>query len=519
MKSKKIAFIGAGIATSYTLIPFLEKLEKSPTIPLHLYIIDKSNDFFKGMPYGERSGKSVLLIQDLKNFISEPHRTHFKAWLDEHIDALTKEFKMHGGHYAADWVEKNRPLYSKGQWDDLYIPRFFFGKYIDKEVLDRMNRLVAQKRLTVEYIEKEAVSLTKKEAQFHIRFQDDSNLIVDKAVLSIGSLPYKKLYEKPIKNTQNALYIKEPYGVGMEANMAQIVDFVKARKAQHLPTKIAVLGANASGLEMIYKICDKLPMEDYDTSFATLSSHGVMPDGTVDQEKAKAFAPLHLMALAKEEELTAESISEAAHKDIDAAEAQDIGAATSVGIISKGFGALLPRLSKEELLKFACFYGNQIGRRQRCAGNHYLSVVDALTKKARFEHIKGRFLHLEENASGLQLTYETTDKALDGSEGKETFHIVVNCLGSVNLTAEDLSPFLKGLIADGLCTPNPSHIGFQIDEKMQASENLFVAGPLLAGNQIEDKIFWHLEHCMRIIWSSQALSKNLMASINEKVPV
>ncbi|UWX56070.1 FAD/NAD(P)-binding protein [Maribacter litopenaei] len=109
--SIKIAFIGAGIATSYTLIPFLDKYPKQKNSPLELYIIDKSNDFFKGMPYGDRSGKSVLLIQDLKNFISEPHRSHFKNWLNENIDALQEEFIKNGGHLAKKWVEKNSPIY------------------------------------------------------------------------------------------------------------------------------------------------------------------------------------------------------------------------------------------------------------------------------------------------------------------------------------------------------------------------------------------------------------------------
>ncbi|UWX56069.1 hypothetical protein NYZ99_07105 [Maribacter litopenaei] len=100
---------------------------------------------------------------------------------------------------------------------------------------------------------------------------------MNKTILSMGSLPYKKLYQKSIKNPLNSLYIKEPYGVGMEENMNRIVDFVTARREKGIETKIAILGANASGLEMIYKICDKLPMDEFQTSFATLSSHGVMP--------------------------------------------------------------------------------------------------------------------------------------------------------------------------------------------------------------------------------------------------
>ncbi|UWX56068.1 hypothetical protein NYZ99_07100 [Maribacter litopenaei] len=218
--------------------------------------------------------------------------------------------------------------------------------------------------------------------------------------------------------------------------------------------------------------------------------------------------------LASANNISAELISEAAHKDIDEAERLGIGAATSVGIISKGFGSLLPKLNREELLNFACFHGNQIGRRQRCAGNHYLSVVQELTKRKRFKHIKGRFLSLEEVNEGLDLRYKVEQSENNALEGQENFNLIINCLGSINLSSDDLGPLLQNLIQDGLCKPNPSNIGFHIDDKMQASENLFIAGPLLAGNQIEDKIFWHLEHCIRIIWSSSVLSKNLQNSLN-----
>ncbi|PIB29922.1 hypothetical protein BFP77_04670 [Maribacter sp. 4U21] len=513
--STKIAFIGAGIATSYTLIPFLEELSNDVSKEkITLYIIDKSNDFFKGMPYGERSGKSVLLIQDLKNFISEPHRSHYKKWLNTNINKLLKEFLINGGEYAKKWVDHNKIAIENGDWDDLYVPRFFFGRYIHKEVVQRIEVLEATGRLTLQYIQKETISLSKNNDSFRLTFSDNSEIQANKVVLSIGSLPYKKLYNKDSREILNTLYIDSPYGKGMEQNMAKIAHFIQEREKNNLHTKIAVLGANASGLEMLYKICDKLPIDEYRTSFKTLSSHGIMPDGTFDPVKAKTFKANHLEALSESEILTAELIAEAAHKDIDSAEKQQLGAATTVGIISQGFGSLLSKLSKEQLLDFACFHGNQIGRRQRCAGNHYLSVVADLTEKERFIHIKGRFVNITENTDGLILNYKPTEAESESAVSSETFDLIINCLGSINLASEGLTPFLSNLINDGLCKPNASNIGFQVDDRMQASENLFVAGPLLAGNQIEDRIFWHLEHCIRIIWSSSVLSKNLIASLN-----
>ena len=512
--SIKIAFIGAGIATSYTLIPFLDNFEKEKSgATIELTIIDKSTDFFKGMPYGNRSGQSVLLIQDLKKFITEPHRTHFKKWLGNNINELAKQFIESGGDYATKWVEINKPLYNEGLWDDLYIPRFFFGKYIRQEVQSRIIRLSKINRLHVTYIQKEVININKKSTDFKITLEDGSEIISEKVILAIGSLPYKKLHKLNLEDNHTSLYIKEPYGLGMEQNMEQIASFLHTRKELGLPTKIAVLGANASGLEMIYKICDKFPIHEYNTTFKTLSSHGIMPDGFFDKEKANKFKAVHLQALEDEPFLLANQIAEAAHKDIDEAEKLAIGAATTVGIISKGFGNLLPKLSHDELLNFACFHGNQIGRRQRCAGQHYLSVVDELSSLKRFNHIKGRFKELTNDQNGLSLTY-TSKNSTKTEVFSESFNIVINCLGSVDLSSEDLSPFLKNLIDSGLCEPNPSNIGFKINQDMQASENLYIAGPLLAGNQINNKVFWHLEHCARIIWSSAVLSKKILKNIN-----
>lgn len=513
--STRIAFIGAGIATSYTIIPLLDKLEKEKTKhKIELLVIDKSADFFKGMPYGERSGKSVLLIQDIKNFISEPYRTHFKNWLNDNISELVKTYTTQGGHYAQKWVGLNKEFYEKGAWDDLYIPRFFFGEYIEQEVLTRIERLEQKGVLKHSLILKEALALTKEEGVFHIQFMDNSSISVDKVVLSLGSLPYKKLHNSKINTTPNRLYIEAPYQPGMEENLNQIKHFVSLRKDQKLPTQVLVLGANASGLEMVYKICDTLPLAENDLSFTVLSSHGMMPDGAYDEERAKLFSPKHLQALLEEEQLTAEMIAEAANRDIDTAEEIQLGAATTVGIISNGFGRLLPKLTRKELLNFACFHGNQIGQRQRCAGQHYLSVIDELKESQKFNHLKGRFAGLSGTGSGLNVTYISNTRDMPNIEKTESFHIVVNCLGSENLESKYLSGLLKGLMDQGLCTPNPSKIGFHVNENLEASENLFVAGPLLAGNQIEDKVFWHLEHCVRIIWSSSVLSNKIMASID-----
>ena len=59
------------------------------------------------------------------------------------------------------------------------------------------------------------------------------------------------------------------------------------------------------------------------------------------------------------------------------------------------------------------------------------------------------------------------------------------------------------------CKPNDSKIGFEVNQQLEASENLHIIGPLLAGNVFEGKAVWHVEHCGRIIWLSQMLSEKM----------
>ena len=52
-----------------------------------------------------------------------------------------------------------------------------------------------------------------------------------------------------------------------------------------------------------------------------------------------------------------------------------------------------------------------------------------------------------------------------------------------------------------------------VNANLEASTNLHVIGPLLAGNIFEGKAVWHLEHCGRIMWLSKVLADRLINEI------
>jgi len=515
-----ICFIGSGISTTFTLIHLLERRKEDRLqAPLHVAIVEKFNEFHTGIPYGKRSGDSVLLITSLKNFLPEPEYTKFVHWLNENQATLLAQMKSSGGELTALWLKKHNLSIAQKQWGDLFIPRSFFGLYLKS----KLNRLIedqtADGNLKISYHQTEVTDVQKNEEYYTIN-GDGVQIQSKKVVLGIGSLPTHNIYTN--KNTQltdQLLVINQIYKPSLDENLEHIANFTTKLKDSGENCNILVIGANASALELLYKLNDSHDSADKSTHYYFLSTHGLLPDCEIDRVKQADYTPIHLNELQSQSALTASQIADAVYRDLDAAEKIHLGAASTVGIISKAFGSLLSKLDSDELKKFACQYGNEIGRRQRCAGQHYLDVIEDLESQGRFTHITGRYKDLVQKHQGFyHLSYEDPKTKTD-KISEMPFHVVINCIGSTkfNSDQQQVPHLLKNLIHQGIARPNASKIGLDVNSKLECSEDFHVIGPLLAGNIVDSKAVWHVEHCGRIIWLSEILAKTIHNSISTTV--
>ena len=513
--SEDIAFIGAGIATGFALLQLAEELKSDKVQKIvRVRVIDKYPEFFCGIPYGKRSSNSVLLINSLRSFAPEPQRSAFIDWLATNKHGLLSEFLTFGGVQAKKWVSDNKADIDKDEWSDLYVPRFFFGKYISNKVRNTLEDCEKKGLVQITYSVAQVLDMTKKDRGFEIQMGDGTVFSSNSVVLSIGSLPTRKIYDnKLVINQENSLIFNDIYNKDLDSNLELIKEYLSGRKGT--TTNVLIIGANASGLETLYKFNDNKEIDEMVSSYTVLSSHGVMPDSMIDPVKQKEFTPAHLQELHVQETTTADQIANAAYKDLEKAKEIDLGAASTVDVIAAEVGPLLGKLDRVEAERFACHHGNNIGRLQRCAGSHYTNVVNNLKKKERLDHLAGRFSNLstKDNDTTLRLKYTDT-KTKEPKELPKDIHLVVNCMGSTDLSSADTPELLKNLISKSYVVPNESNIGIQVNEGFEASENLYIAGPMLAGNVIDGKPLWHLEHCGRIIWTSELLIKKLMENPN-----
>jgi len=504
-----VTFIGSGISSSFTILHFLNGLERTKESEvINIKIIDRYKEFHTGIPYGTRSGFSVHLITSLKNFLPEPQRSEFITWLNINKNWLLENLKKEGGALSIDWITTHADKIANNDWDDLFIPRSFFGKYINEKVENKVKTLQEKGLVKVDYLQNEVIDVNKNDNRYTITLADGNQLVSTKVILSVGSLPVNHLWKKQsLVRKEQLLFINNPYKPSLKDVLEEIETYSKNRSDKKL--NVLIVGANASGLEMSYKLNDVSEIRDRIDTVVFLSTQGLLPDAVVDQEGKSKFVPFHLQELINATSLTAKQIADATYKDLDYADKINLGAASTVEIISSAFGGLLSKLSVDELKKFTCVYGNEIGRRQRCAGYHYSKTIDQLKKEGRFVHIAGRFsTMILENDKTYKLEYLDTQSS-QNKIYEDPIDIVINCVGSTKLTSPEIPQMLSNLIKKGYCTPNESQIGFEVNEDMEASENLHIIGPLLAGNVFEGRAVWHVEHCGRIIWLSGLLANTM----------
>jgi uncharacterized NAD(P)/FAD-binding protein YdhS len=508
--SYEIAFVGSGIASSFTLLHLLRNIDKKEKVDLtRIAVLEKSDEFITGIPYGERSGSSVLLITDLKSFIPEPERSLYIEWLSANKERLLHSMSEAGGEKTQEWLKKHAKALAANQWEELFIPRRFFGIYLTEKIHELIKKNTESKKVSLNFLKADIQGIVKVDGAWILRDSDGAEFEAEKVILGVGSLPTRPLWNNlPIEEEEGLMVVNEIYHEGMDATVDKIKNFLVGKSKQN----VAIVGANAGAVEILYKLIDE-GLGEYCDSFYFLSTHGVLPDSYLDEEKLRktGYSPVNLINLASENVISAKDIYDASQKDIDAAEALEIGARTSVGVISGAIGNLLGKLELKELANFAAKYGNEIGRRQRCAGEHYIDTIQDLRKAGRFEHIAGRFSSLvkKESGNGFSLIYKDTHNGnLDAIE--KPISLVINCSGSMSLDSEHAPKILQEVVHNNWAEPNDSGIGFKVDDHLQTKGGLYVVGPMLGGNVIQGKAVWHVEHCGRIVWLSGLLAQELV---------
>ena len=513
-----IVFVGSGISSTFTLLRYLEELQQLDIAsPVRITMIEKHDEFFTGLPYGNRSGVKALLITSLDEFLPEEEKELFRNWLSIHKEELLRTYRSEGGPLVESWFREHKTALNTNEWDELYLPRWFFGTYISEKIDKAIREAKQSGKARVNLLKAHVVSISQsveKEYVVHYRNGRTTPAMVAKhVVLGIGSIPAQPTVldsklQSHIPSTGHGIF-SSLYEQGLPNVLREIKTYIKSI-GEH--SHVLIIGANASAMEVLFLLNDDPEIAEQVRKFTILSGQGTLPDNAVSSENStrKLFVPNAILTLGKKQRFTAQEIAEAVYKDVDNALEQSLTNAEILQPISNAFCALLGRLSTKEKYEFAGYFGHQIGRKQRRAGPHYYAIGKLLLQDKRLESIAGRFQSVT-SVDGYAKTFKYSD-SLSGTEtiGTEPVHCIINCTGSMSLTSEMAPSLLKQLLKDQLISPTRYANGIAVDNTLQASENLYVMGPLLAGNVVNDMPIWHVEHCGRIAMFSGVLAQYLL---------
>ncbi len=506
-----IVIIGSGVSCCFTLIHYISLLSaRSQGKPVKIAIVEKSDEFWTGVPYGQKNGKHSLIISTLNEFLPQVELEKFKHWLDKNrswvFDPLV-DYKS--GVLATKWLHSHSNEISAGLWDELFIPRYTFGLYL-KELLTQLLE-DAKSSGIVEYdrIEAEAVDVQKLNNLYQIetvQAQLTSFLIARKVVLAIGSPPYRKSDLLPSNNSY-VHYVDDIYQPSQNFNIERIGEILQQSEPPQ-NNQVLIVGSNASAIEAVYSLVNSPKTSDSIGKFIVISPNASFPHRIVPPS---SYEPKRLKAIRNIEHLTAKEILIAVQKDVDEAIAQNEEVGGMYVAVSKGIIAALNQLSPDEQKLFVSFYGVEIGKYQRRAGADYLDVIDQLVESGKLEFIKGKLVKTTALPSGeIGFEFSTTNHQ-ENQIFATPVQVVVNCAGFQDLTSS-ASILIRNLIRQGICTPNNSKNGFEVSENFETSNNFYLIGPLIAGNMNSKFKIWHAESVPRIIYLSQLLAEILAQS-------
>ena len=520
-KNYDLAIIGSGISCTYTLINYIQRIEGQTNEnnwhllhPVSIVVLDKSGEFWTGIPYGSKTGQHSLIITALNEFLPQPERDRFVGWLIDNNDRVLDSLRRRSGTLTDKWLKSYEKAIALSNWHELFIPRYVFGWYLKESVEQLLAKATSKGHVECDLISAEVLSLQKKyKASYGVEFATKTKretLTANKVVLAIGSPPNKLSFVEQLEaatteSNRNVCLIANMYEPSQDLNLKTIAAALK--QTNKYKRQVLIIGSNASALETIYSLNNSAETEQLIEKFIVVSPNGEFPNRISDRPIHTDFVSQALVNLSQQTDVKAKQVLAAVKQDVASVLKRGETIDSTYKIISQEVIKCLNQLSFAEQKQFVIKYGVEIGKFQRRAGTDYLSVTDELILQNKLKMIKGKFTQIIDLDDGIGFEFTTVNNQIE--QIKSPIAVIINCAGFQNLHHSS-SALIRNLIEHKICTPNDSLCGIEINENFEANENLYLMGPLVAGNINSKFKVWHAESCGRIINLSQQLAEVLI---------
>ena len=311
-----LAIIGSGISCSYTLINYFKRLQEQiatnswqASEPIKIAVLDKSGEFWQGIPYGSRTGKHSLIITSLEEFLPQPERDRFTSWLSDNYSRVLDSLQQRPGVLTAQWLQSYQQAIASGEWDELFVPRYVFGWYLKETVEQLLESVTSQGYLQCDLLDAEVTNMQKLPDSYQVELTTataNSFLRAVKVVLAIGSPPNRMPFVEELKASaksqfaNDVCFIANMYEPEQNANISNIIQALEQGDRADNQT-VLVIGSNASAIETIYSLNNLPEATNLIDKFIVISPNGEFPHRIGDRPAASNFVPQTLVELSQYE--------------------------------------------------------------------------------------------------------------------------------------------------------------------------------------------------------------------------
>jgi len=264
--------VGCGLSGSEFLCNLLQALcERPPSRPVGISVIDRSGKFSRGIPYSDLSPPDSLLIESVER--STP--PDFHEWL---VDKEREPRFGRAGELVSSvqWLRQHGADIARRRFADMYCPRHLFGDYQQAKLERSLDRARSLGVASVSFQVDEVVDLAADGgAGWCARLASAESVRFCSAVLSVGAIPrvpHPSLFARDG-------YIEDLYADGFTSFKAVVRD----RPANRID--VAIIGANAGAIELIYCIETDADLRRKIRGISTISTEGFLLPGCLSSEE------------------------------------------------------------------------------------------------------------------------------------------------------------------------------------------------------------------------------------------
>lgn len=471
---------GASLIQELTLSVPSSRLNRQ----FRILAVEKSGDFGGGLAYG----KGVPIEFLLNDQVRITGCRDFENWLVSNQSTWLTKLKEHRSQATEQWLRVHDRAISSCDLSDLHIPRRVFGDFVRDELNQACQRA---RRLgcNVELRHDEVAEIEREPGdRFAVRLKRSGVVHASLITLAVGAAPRSR--STVFRDTDG--YIDNFYSQDLSDLTLRLKGLLS--KQRESERRILIKGGNTTAAEFIYFLSFTPLLAELNCKLIVVTPRGELLPAAQGTD-LPPFASPRLEELSRMIKPTADDLWLALESDYKYGNDHGYTVLDNVDHTQPAFLAALNALQADEQLRWVIKYGDRQQNLVRRIPTEYYAAAQQLHCRGLLRVERGKVTDITRNGGSLF----SVQIATDNGHREVATAVIIDCsgFGSISTTTDPLLSQLRDSTSLSL-SANETDKGFKLRSSFEASENLFVLGPLMTGFSGPGTHIWHLQNIRRI---------------------